>query len=349
MSGQARISRKKASSRDGQAGDAISGWESHCPDVAERLGFLAVTDQNSTMTKDEIFDSLVESAFDFMGYALDTVADKPKYALMSLASGIELIFKARLVCEGAQWVASEPTEASLERFKQGRIKTVGFDLARKRIEALSGTSIDKAACNAFFVVASHRNRVVHFFHADLDKLRAQVASDIYVAWHFLYKLMTGQWQSYFDSHQNTMRALGTRLQGLKPLLQAVFYRVVSGSADTESLAQCPCCDFRALDPTTKGGPYVGAICRVCGYQALSHRAVKHGEEVFCGSCGECNGIQTVIDTGLCFKCRDCEETFSGYTTCEFCGEHWVGVSGDFGDYLEGCPHCGGAAAHWKDE
>ena len=301
------------------------------------------------MTKDEIFNSLVESAFDFMGHALDNVSDEPKYALMSLASGIELVFKARLVCEGAQWVASEPTEASPERFKQGRIKTVGFDLARRRIEALSGAPIDKVSCNAFLAVVSHRNRVVHFFHADLDKLRKQVASDIYVAWHHLYGLMAGDWRQYFSAHENTMRAFGMRLQGLKPLLQAVFDRVVSGSAGAESLTTCPCCGFRALDPAARGGQYVGAICRVCGYQALSHRAIKHGEEVFCGSCGECNGIQTVIDTGLCFKCKECEETFSDYTKCEFCGEAWVGVSGDFGDYLEGCPHCGGAASHWKDE
>jgi hypothetical protein len=283
-----------------------------------------------------------------MRHALDNVAGQPKHALMSLASGIELVFKARLVCEGEQWIASEPTDASPERFRQGRIKTVGFDLARRRIEALSGAPIDKAACNAFFAVASHRNRVVHFFHADLDRLRAQVASDIYVAWHYIYELMTGEWRSYFSGYASTMSAFGMRLQGLKPMLQAVFDRVVSGSTDAESLAQCPCCDFQALD-TSRGSRYVGAICRVCSYQALSHRAIKDGDEVFCGSCGECNGIQTVIDTGLCFKCKDCEETFSDYTTCEFCGEHWVGVSGDFGDFLEGCAHCGGAASHWKDE
>lgn len=300
------------------------------------------------MTQDEIFNNLVDSAFDFMGHALDAVADEPKYALMSLASGIELVFKARLVREDVQWIASEPTEASSERFEQGRIKTVGFDLARRRIEALSGAPVDKAACDAFNAVARHRNRVVHFFHTDLETLRTHVVSDIYVAWHYLYELMTGEWRTYFSDHESAMRAFGTRLQGLKPLLQAIFERVVSGSVDAGSLAQCPCCDFQGLD-SAKGSGYIGAICRVCGYQALSHRAIKHGEEVFCGSCGECDGIQTVIDTGLCFKCKECEETFSDYMTCEFCGEHWVGVSGDFGDYLEGCPHCGGAAAHWKDE
>lgn len=299
----------------------------------------------------EIFDSLFRNALDFLNRALDELEGHPKYALIDLAAAVELVFKARLVLIGSMWVAEEPTEATAERFAQGKLRTVGLELAKRRIESLTDESIDTTSFKVFQAIARHRNRVVHFFHMDLDskQQREAVAGEIYVAWYYLYRLLTGPWGKHFSTYSKLISEFGARLQSLTPFLDAVFDRVVKSNPKAITYTKCPVCSYQSLDPVT-GDRYQSAICHVCGYIEPSHKAIQHGEEDFVASCAACGGHQTVLATGFGFKCSECGESFADYTTCEYCSEHWVGnPDPDYGDYLSGCDYCNGALSRIKDD
>lgn len=299
----------------------------------------------------EIFDSLFRNALDFLNRALDELEGHPKYALIDFAAAVELVFKARLVLIGSMWVAEEPTEATANRFAQGKLRTVGMELAKRRIESLTDESIDSASFKVFQAIARHRNRVVHFFHTELDSIqqREVVAGEIYVAWYHLYRLLTGPWGKHFSSYSKLISKFGARLQSLTPFLDAVFDRVVKSNPKANAYTKCPVCSYQSLDSAT-GDRYQSAICHVCRYIEPSHKAIQHGEEDFVASCASCGGHQTVLATGFGFRCSKCSESFADCTTCEYCSERWVGnTDPDYGDYLSGCDYCNGALSRMKDD
>lgn len=74
------------------------------------------------MTKDELSDSLVRNALDFLNRALEEISERPKYALIDFAAAVEIIFKARLFRIDPMWVAEEPTDATEERFEKGKLR-----------------------------------------------------------------------------------------------------------------------------------------------------------------------------------------------------------------------------------
>jgi hypothetical protein len=307
--------------------------------------------ETETQLSSQIFDSLTRSAFDFLDHALAEFDAYPKYALIDLAAAIELVFKARLVLIDSIWVAEEPTEATLERFKQGKVRTVGLDLAKNRIKRLTGEEIDAVTFKVFKSISSHRNRVVHFYHDDLnsEQQREMIAGEIYVAWYYLHRLLTGQWQKHFLACSKPISEFGARLQSLTRFFDAVFECVVKTHPKKDTYTECPVCHYKSLDFAT-GDRYRAAICHVCGYIEPSHKAIQHGEENFVASCAACSGYQTVQATDFGFKCSECGESFADYITCEYCNEHWVGnADPDYGDRLRGCEYCGGVISNIKDD
>lgn len=298
-----------------------------------------------------MFDSLFRNALDFLNRALDELDEHPKYALIDLAAAVELVFKARLVLIGSMWVAEEPTDATPERFAQGKLRTVGLELAKKRIESLTDENIDATAFKVFQAISRHRNRVVHFFHSGLDSKsqREAVAGEIYVAWYHLYRLLTGPWGNHFSHYSKLISEFGARLQSLAPFLAAVFDRVVKSNSNAKTYMECPVCHYKSLDAAVSDR-YQSAICHVCGYTEPSHKAIQQGEEDFVASCSTCGGHQTVLATGFGFRCSKCGESFADCITCEYCSEHWVGnADPDYGDYLSGCDYCNGAISRIKDD
>ncbi len=303
------------------------------------------------MKNEELFDSLVQNAFEFLDRTLAELDSAPKHALINFVTAVELLFKARLSLVGAMWVAEEPTAATPERFAKGSLRTVGLELARQRIEALSEDRVDDVRFKIFQGLARHRNRVIHFFHPNLSKQheRDAIAGEICVGWFHLYGLLTGLWATEFGSYSKRTREFGVQLQTTTRFLGAVFAHVLKTNANAKTFSKCPSCGYAALD-NAMGERYTAALCRVCGYREPSHKAIQHGEEDFSACCAWCDGQNTVVETAFGFKCTACGESFSECKTCEYCSEHWVGTSdSDFGDYYSGCPLCGGAASNIKDD
>ena len=51
------------------------------------------------MLQQEIFDSLARNAFDFLNRAILDFAESPKYSVIHFCAAVEMLLKARLMCE----------------------------------------------------------------------------------------------------------------------------------------------------------------------------------------------------------------------------------------------------------
>lgn len=298
---------------------------------------------------DEIFDGLAKNAIEFLLRALDQVESEPKYAIINFATGIELIFKARLALLGVEQIACNPINVDERKLAAGRLRTVGLELALERIEKVGDETIDRAISKALDKVVKHRNKVIHFHHPDLDVVaqREQVLKEMMVAWKQLFLLFNGRWRSLFTDYEESFGHIGLVLLSKVAFLSAVFDSVknVPGAL---AFSTCPACGYKALDGQT-GDRYRSEICRVCGYEAPSHKGIQQGDEQFVASCANCDGVETVVQTQFGFKCTECESVFSEAMSCGYCNADWVGVGEFFCDSASGCDHCGGPLSNIRDD
>ena len=109
----------------------------------------------------EPFDSLVRSALDFAEKAARQIKTAPKYAVIHLATAIELFLKARLVKEHWALAVSRPEKASIASFRSGAFHSVGLDEAVERLRNIVGEAISRDEETCFRQLRDHRNKLVH--------------------------------------------------------------------------------------------------------------------------------------------------------------------------------------------
>ncbi len=306
------------------------------------------------MTHHDIFDSLTRNAFDFLERGIAEFDKAPKYSVIHFCAAVEMLLKARLMKEHWSLIVSKPDQANLAKFMAGDFISVTLEDCRARILDIAGEDIGGDAYASFRALANHRNKMIHFFHNGLENdegTKEQIVAEHCPAWFHLHRLLS-RWNNYFRDfasqiahadaamlrHRNYLSA---KFDALKPDLDAA---VKAGNAPKA----CPACDYVAFDSRT-GDRYLDEICRVCGYEQPSHKAIQQGHEHFTASCADCDGVETVVQAGFGFRCSACGEDFEKSMTCGYCNAHWVGVGEDFGDAATGCEHCGGMLANIRDD
>lgn len=306
------------------------------------------------MNQDEIFDSLARNAFDFLERGIEEFDKAPKYSVIHFCAAVEMLLKARLMKEHWALIVSRPEQANLAKFIAGDFISVTLEDARSRIRDVAGEDIGDAAYATFRALANHRNKMVHFFHNGLEKdekAKAQIVAEHCRSWFHLHRLLS-RWGSYFRDFGNEIARADTAMLRHRKYLSAKFdaLRPELDAARTagNDPKVCPACDYVALDSRT-GDRYLDEICRVCGYELPSHKAMQQGHEHFIASCADCNGVETVVQAGFGYRCSDCGEVFEESMTCGYCNANWVGVGQDFGDAATGCEHCGGMLANIRDD
>ena len=301
-----------------------------------------------------VFDSLACNAFDFLERGIAEFEKSPKYSVIHFCAAVEMLLKARLMKEHWSLIVSRPKQANLAKFMAGDFISVSLEDCRARIRDIAGEYIGDDAFRSFRALANHRNKMVHFFHQGLDndeKVRGRIAAEQCRAWLYLHRLL-GRWRDYFcDFDGEIARAnnvmlrhrkyLQTRFDALRPELDAARK---TGNAPQK----CPACGYDALNTRT-GDRYVSESCLVCGYEVPSHKAIQQGDKPFAANCANCDGVESVIESGFGFKCTVCDEIFTEVETCGYCNANWVGVDESFGDPASGCDHCGGILANIRDD
>lgn len=254
------------------------------------------------MTQHEIFDRLVSNAFDFLERGIEEFDQAPKYSVIHFCAAVEMLLKARLMMEHWSLIVSKPEQANLQKFMAGDFMSVTMDETRARIRDIAGEDIADDAFSSFRTLANHRNKMIHFFHADMDsdgQAKAQIVVEHCRSWFHLHRLLI-RWQDFFQNFQDEIARADHAMKQHRKYLSAKF-KVLKAELDEAcengcEPEECRACGFKASLPTNYFGQVATFRCLVCDHSEVQ-------VEIECPHCHE----QIVIVN-------------EGFATCENCGD-----------------------------
>lgn len=257
------------------------------------------------MSREEMLDSLVENALDFLFRAASEVNEHPKYSVIHFYAAVELFVKARLMHEHWSLVISKRQDPDWNKFVSGDFQSVSLEEAANRLAKVARCGLTDAELRAFKDVAKDRNKMVHFFHEvhgqeENDKLRQQVVKKQLRAWYFLHELLSGKWAKEFDKWVPRIADVDAELRKLHAFLQVVFDNrrgeIDELKAKGVPFSDCPSCGFKAQRGDDSFDSIFESRCLVCG---LSERSLN----IHCPECGSSVTLRN-----------------EGFGTCSSCGK-----------------------------
>lgn len=227
----------------------------------------------------------------------------PKYSVIHFYTGVELVFKARLLHEHWALVVAKPESASLAKFRAGDFHSVSLQDAIQRLESIAEESLSKEERTCFSKVGNHRNQIVHFFHKgyvakEPDRtVISEVAAEQFRAWVYVHRLLTHRWASHFAAHVDTIRDLNELIKDNKQCLVAklelVAPEIRRRKNDGAQVVACDSCGLLAAIVEEGDPPLREARCLVC-------------ERLNCSIYMECYECETKVEfedgTGVCANC-----------------------------------------------
>ncbi len=202
------------------------------PIALERV-VAAVANRNSkrvnseTRTSDQMFDSVVANAIDFLTHSVDELETKPKYSVINFCAAIELFLKAKLMLEHWSLVTEEPNKANTSQFQAGDFKSVGIDETLRRLQNISNVRIPREAHRIFSQLREHRSKMVHFFHPDYvsdpkEETIKSIVSEQSKAWFYLHHLLARDWKTEFQDYQEEIEELHALVKEQRAYLKEKF-------------------------------------------------------------------------------------------------------------------------------
>lgn len=251
----------------------------------------------------EPFDSLVRSALDFAEQAARQIKSAPKYAVIHLATAIELTLKARLVKEHWALAVSRPEKAVLASFRSGAFQSVGLDEAIERLRNIAGEPISRDEETCFRQLRDHRNRFVHFYHDDYlkepdDARLSAIAAEQCRAWYHLRRLLQESWAPLFDSYEKDIariqKLIAKNREHLEGKYQSMRLSIEADIARGISYDVCKACGNRSSLAVPGPDPIVRSACGVCGHR-------QDFVPVDCPTCGTAIRVED-LGEAECPKC-----------------------------------------------
>lgn len=324
----------------------------------------------------EIRNRLSENSRAFLKRAAAELEASPRHAVVDLCAGLELLMKARLAHEHWSLVAERPGDDALSKITRGDFVSVRFEKAIDRIESVTqGPSLSKADKELLKSIALHRNKVVHFYHQDLDSrdpaLVAKAAGEQCRAWLLVERLVAKDWRLAFEAEQTEWGALRAAFQKnsvfLKEKFDSLHMSITAMRSQGATIEACGACGFEATVVTAHPRRIFDLSCLVC---ASSSKTIR----VSCPTCGlafneqpepnlhcsECDrdlwGLMGLADNATvhCAACflglRSAHASLEGDTyvcvccleeetpiKCGSCGRQWIGAARE--RLAFGCQEC----------
>ncbi len=264
------------------------------------------------------------------------------FALTDFYCGLEIILKAMVLHEDWRLVFDEPGDAEQAKLDKGTAKTIGADQAFKRLAVFAQKPLSADAEKAVNRIRVHRNKLMHFYHPDLNTPSGKkiLATDLARGWYALRQLRAdARFQAVFSKHAWQHDEIDAALLVLKTYLKQAEKDIQSASSGM-SFTDCEACEMQ----TVQGGK-----CQLCGYEHISHRDIAQGAEYIpkldCSSCGH---DDVVVQTDKASRCTHCGASHGAFVQCEYCNDWWL--EDDLSDlhdcsYETGCEHCDGNVAY----
>lgn len=290
--------------------------------------------------------ALLENSLDFIESGLRHISRAQnkrdlKYATLHLASGIELVLKARLEREDWRLLFIEPEEADERRYTTGDFKSIGMDTCIDRFVDECGIEIrpeDRATLTSF---RRKRNRFEHFAIIDTkEAVEASAVSVLSIVLDFVNREF--EHDELSEEESRLLEAIRTSIAEFRRFteerLQIISPRIKEARGEYGAIVQCPLCLQKSLSAD------VNVECLFCGYKAEAedaaemfianvlqesrYRAFKEGYDYPLYLCPNCDN-QALVDKGIsggmapqvqfvCFACGF-EWLEGDLRVCELCG------------------------------
>jgi hypothetical protein len=297
----------------------------------------------SSPTPSRVSLPLLENGLDFMVSVVEHLSGEPshrdlKYALLHLASGIELVLKERLRQDDPAQLYECPDNFDAADFAVGNFKSATATQTVKRLVDLAAVSISDSDRTQLQLLRAKRNRVEHFGFDDTPEAVSAITGRML---GFALDFITAELDSATLSAEalDELATIREALPQLRAFVVDRWKRIASQVRDaTTTVVACTGCGEEAsvLDD--------GATCLFCGYAvgaedgadqyahvvvgASHYEYVHDGIEWVVSTCLQCER-ETLVDQGVS---GDMEPAVRW--VCFGCGEYWPE------DALWPCDSCG---------
>ena len=252
----------------------------------------------------DIFDSLVRNAIDFVQHSVAELEESPKYSVINFYAAIELFLKARLMLEHWSLVYREPKNGNLAKFLAGDFESVDLAEAVRRLECIANVRVTEKERKTFNQLREHRNKLIHFFHPEYAAKTAKgaledVVSELCRGWYYLHEMLTRRWQKQFRKHLKSIRELNRLMLDQRTFLKVRYEALVDDIQKAQERGivfnSCWFCGFEATrEEGVVLGPLVETVCLVCGQRLEQLKTC-------CPSCKE-DVLLYEVDGAKCDEC-----------------------------------------------
>ena len=282
-----------------------------------------------------------------------------KYSLLHLSSGVELVFKHKLLQGNWAYVFMDMDKAKKADLQSGDFVSVGSDAIVKRLENLCEIKLEKNEVECFRILRRTRNIAEHFsLKGDILSLKNLIHNSItilikIILEHYDPNEFTKEEQELFGEIRSTLHQSDQHYDDALAIAQKELER----SGLEYSVQTCPQCfeEFLLIDHDGDGL----VKCSSCSYEAQSEKAARDYIDKVLGvteddvakyyggifplfDCPECNDWTLVHDmengSAICFSCG-LYEPYVSLSTCRNCERRVVYVQ-YAGEESVDCPECG---------
>jgi len=244
------------------------------------------------------------------------------FAVVNLATALELALKAILRAEHWSLLFDEAGSASAEALRTGRFKSVGFQEALRRCQDIADVELEEKDVRYLRHVHELRNQVLHYeFSLKIEQVKGVVARGLNI------------FNQLYTRHIKRGSSLSTEISGrlvefdkyVDERMRRLEPRLKRSKRPPGRFRECPDCRQYAL-VVRDGIPE----CLFCGATAEARELARYGE----------------ADEGPCSNCENGRLTFllvnndEGYTVCVLCGYRESGQK-------RTCSYCG--ESFWDDD
>ena len=145
--------------------------------------------------------SLLKSSHDFIrsavNYAKESDENSWKFAVLHLASALELLFKSRLAEEHWSLVFADPDKATVANLQTGDFLSVDIDTSIKRLKNIIDIELSTKDRSLIKKLKEVRNKIIHF-HIDINKntIKVIAAQSLNTYIEFYNNNIAPNWEDY---------------------------------------------------------------------------------------------------------------------------------------------------------
>lgn len=276
-----------------------------------------------------------------------------KYSLLHLSSGIELVFKHKLLQEHWTYVFADMNKAKKEALKSGDFKSADSETIIDRLNNFCDIVLTPEEMKDLRILRSRRNKAEHF---NLNENILSIESSIHKCISILVKVIVEHYNigEFTDEENGLFAQIKTLLRQSQQHYndaKAIAQKEIEQTGIANCVIMCPECEENFLLRDD------GVKCVFCGYEETAETAARDyifnvlgiseyeivtgGGEFPLYECPECENECLVIDDendkAICFNCEYIENT-SNIKFCDECGKAYIHY-GNSEDDIGICSSC----------